>query len=569
MPDSGLILTLAGGLTAALVLGYITQRIGLSPIAGYLIAGIVVGPHSPGFVANADYAEQLASVGVILLMFGVGLQFHVEDLVAMRRTAIPGALAGMTAAVALGSVGAHAIGWSSLSAIVFGLTLSVSSTVVLVRVLADTRQLHTQNGHVAIAWLVVEDILTVLVLVILPTLASPTLSTVTVEKGIAIALVKMTALVAIAVPVGGQLVPRLLDRVAATRSRELFTLAVLVLALGLAVAAATLFGVSIALGAFVAGLVVGRSDYSIRATGDALPMRDAFSVLFFVSVGMLLNPGQLTNQVVLLMIAVAVVVFVKPLVAFAMLLLLRYPSRVALTVPAALAQIGEFSFILANFGRELRLLPAEATNVIVAVSILTIVINPIGARLIPLADRWLTRWMSRSSYRAAEDEATSSSLISNERAVVIGYGPTGQTVSRLLRENGISPTIVDLNMDSVRTLHQENMSAVYGDARVPETLISAGVRHASTLVISGAMPETDEIVVRARELNPDLRVLARASYLRDLPPLKAAGVEEAFSGEGEVALAMTEAVLRQLGATPDQIDRERDRVRRDLFGGTA
>jgi CPA2 family monovalent cation:H+ antiporter-2 len=269
------------------------------------------------------------------------------------------------------------------------------------------------------------------------------------------------------------------------------------------------------------------------------------------------------------MIAVAVVVFVKPLVAFAMLLLLRYPSRVALTVPAALAQIGEFSFILANFGRELRLLPAEATNVIVAVSILTIVINPIGARLIPHADRWLTRWMSRSSYRAAEDEATSSSLISNERAVVIGYGPTGQTVSRLLRENGISPTIVDLNMDSVRTLHQENMSAVYGDARVPETLISAGVRHASTLVISGAMPETDEIVVRARELNPDLRVLARASYLRDLPPLKAAGVEEAFSGEGEVALAMTEAVLRQLGATPDQIDRERDRVRRDLFGGTA
>jgi CPA2 family monovalent cation:H+ antiporter-2 len=567
VPDSALILTLVGGLTAALVLGYLTQRIGLSPIAGYLIAGIAVGPHSPGFVANAGYAEQLASVGVILLMFGVGLEFHLEDLIAIWRTAVPGALAGMGAATATGTAGAHALGWPWLSALVFGLTLSVASTVVLVRVLSDTRQLHTQTGHVAVAWLVVEDVLTVLVLVILPTLAMPGFNLATIGLGTLVAIGKLAGLIAIAIPVGGRLVPQLLDRVAATRSRELFTLSVLVLALGIAVLAAALFGVSIALGAFVAGLVVGRSDYSVRATGDALPMRDAFAVLFFVSIGMLVNPGQLTSEIPLLLLAIAVVVVIKPLVASLMLLLLRYPLRIALTVPAALAQIGEFSFILANFGRELRLLPAEATNVVVAVSILSIVCNPIGTRLIPHADRWLGRWLSRSSLPATEEEeATSSSLVAEDRAVIVGYGPTGRTVSRLLRENGIAPTIVELNIDSVRDLRDQNQSAVYGDARMAATLISAGVRHAATIIVSGAMPETPEIVLRAKDLNPQVRVLARANYIREMGPLEAAGVEKVFSGEGEVALAMTEAVLRRLGATPDQIDRERDRVRRDLFG---
>jgi CPA2 family monovalent cation:H+ antiporter-2 len=282
---------------------------------------------------------------------------------------------------------------------------------------------------------------------------------------------------------------------------------------------------------------------------------------------MLLDPTQLSSQAALLLVAIAVVVLVKPLVATLMLLVLRYPLRLALTVPAALAQIGEFSFILANFGRELRLLPAEATNIVVAVSILTIVINPIGARVVPHADRWLTRWTLRPSMPGRDEETQSSSLVADDRAVVIGYGPTGRTVTRLLRDNGIAPTVVELNIDTVRELRQRNESAVYGDARLPETLISAGIRHAGTLIVSGAMPETIEVVRRAREINPKIRLLARAGYIRDVTALRAAGVEEAFSGEGEVALAMTEAVLRRLGASPDQMDRERSRVRRDLFGG--
>ena len=567
MAHSGLILTLAGGLTAALLLGYLTDRLGLSPISGYLIAGILVGPHTPGFVANTEYAEQLAEVGVILLMFGVGLEFHVEDLVAMRRTAIPGALLGMLAAASVGAAGAHALGWPWLSAVVFGLTLSVTSTVVLVRVLADTRQLHTRIGHVAIAWLVVEDVLTVLVLVLLPTLAQSTLTASGVALGAGIALLKVVALAAMAIPFGRLVVPRLLDRVAATRRRELFTLAILVLAIGIAVAAAVVFGVSIALGAFVAGLVVGRSEYSLRATGDAGPLRDAFAVVFFVSVGMLLNPAELGSQLDLLLLGLVAVIIVKPLVAAVTLVALRHSARVALRVPPALAQIGEFSFILANFGRELRLLPDTTTNVVVAVSILSIVLNPMAARVVPHAERWLSRWTTRSRIAGRrDDEPQSSSLIAEERAVVVGHGPTGQMVTRLLRENAIAPTIVDLNRDTVHELRQRDVSAVYGDARLPETLIGAGLRHASNLIVSVATSDTGEIVRTARELNPHIRVLARAAFLRDVPALRAAGAEETFSDEGEVALAITEAVLVRLGATPEQLDRERARVRVDLAG---
>jgi CPA2 family monovalent cation:H+ antiporter-2 len=566
VPESGLILTLATGRTAALVLGYVTQRLGLSPIAGYLVAGILVGPNTPGIFVNSMYAEQLADIGVILLMFGAGLQFHLEDLIAMRGTAVPGAIIGMTTATGLAALGARALGWAWPSATMFGVTVSVASTAVLVRVLSDTHQLHTRTGHVAIAWLVVEDILTVVLLVLLPTIGENGLTSLELAGHIVIALAKVVALGAVAIPLGRYVVPRLLDWIAATRSRELFTLTILVLALGVAVAAAAIFGVSIALGAFVAGLVVGRSDYNLRASGDALPLRDAFAVLFFMSIGMLLNPTQLAGQLGFVALALCVVVLAKPFVAMLTLLALRHPAHVALAVPAALAQIGEFSFILANFGRELQLLPDPAINVIVATSILSIVVNPIVARLVPSGEGWLARRIARTPVAMPADEPQSSSLVAEDRAVVIGYGPTGRTVSRLMRENGIAPTIVEMNVETVRELRQNNVSAVFGDARLPQTLISAGIRHAATLIVSGAMPETTEVVRRAKELNPRVHVLARAAYLRDLAPLWSSGVEEAFSGEGEVALAMTEAVLRRLGATPDQIDRERARVRRDLFG---
>jgi CPA2 family monovalent cation:H+ antiporter-2 len=563
MHGADLILMLAAGLGAALILGYLTQRLGLSPIVGYLVAGVLVGPNTPGFAANVAIAEQLAEVGVILIMFGVGLQFHLEELLAVRRIAIPGALIGMASATALGAAAARMFGWTWPAAVVFGLTLSVASTVVLVRVLSDARKLHTPIGHIALGWLVMEDLLTVVALVLLPTFAVGELSAASVSTDLAIALAKVGGLAIFAAVVGQRLIPALLDRIAATRSRELFTLAILVIALGIAVGAATLFGVSMALGAFVAGMVVNRSDYSLRAANDALPMRDAFAVLFFVSVGMLLDPSALLEEPWLFAASLAVVVVGKPLVVALLLAVFRYPLRTVLSVPAALAQIGEFSFILAAVGRSLGVLPESATDVIIAVSITAIVLNPLASRVIKPAERFVMR-LRRGTDVDGDESATSSSLDPQTRAIVIGYGPTGRTVTRLLRENGISPTVVELNMDTVRQLRQSGISAVYGDARHPDSLITAGLRHAGNLIISGDAGARD-ITQIAREINSRVHIFVRSVYLRDVPPLRSAGAEQVFSGEGEVALAMTEAVLRRLGATADQIDRERDRVRAELF----
>jgi K+:H+ antiporter len=567
--DLALILTLAVSLSTALVFGYVTHRLGLSPIVGYLLAGVAIGATTPGVLADPAIAEQLAEVGVILLMFGVGLQLHLEELLAVRRVAVPGAAAGIAAATFLGALAAWSLGWTWVSSLVFGLTLSVASTVVLVRVLSDTRQLHTSSGHIAVGWLVVEDVITVVMLVLLPTLVGASVTVPAIAGSLALTLVKVGLLVGFAVIVGARAVPLLLDLVAATRSRELFTLTVLALALGIAVASTTIFGVSMALGAFIAGLTVGRSDYSLRAATDALPMRDAFAVLFFVSIGMLLDPAALLASPWLTLAALGVVVVGKPLVAAMVLAMMRYPLHTVLTVPSALAQIGEFSFILAAQARDLRVLPDEALDVVVAVSIASILINPAASRAIGPVERRLARL--RLIRRAATIETFAelgarSSLEPEDRAVVVGYGPTGRTVSRLLRENGVSPTVVELNIDTVRALRDEGVSAVYGDARDPNTLVAAGIRHAATLIVSGADSGAPEMIRVARELNPPLHVFARGAYLRDVPKLRGAGAEHVFSGEGEVALAMTEAVLRRLGATPDQIDRERRRLHGELFG---
>ncbi len=396
MHGADLIVTLIGGLAAALVFGYITQRLGLSPIVGYLLGGVLVGPHTPGFVADPHLAEQLAEIGVILLMFGVGLQFHVEELLAVKRVAIPGAIAQSVAATALGAVIAHAFGWSWSAGIVFGIALSVASTVVLIRVLTDNDDLHTSTGHIAVGWLVVEDLFTVIVLVLLPALfsdaagqpdSSSTRSTVSLAHTLAFTALKVSTLVVFTLVVGQRVIPWLLDRMAATHSRELFTLAVLVLALGIAVGSAKLFGVSMPLGAFLAGLAVGRSDYAARAASEALPMRDAFAVLFFVSVGMLLDPAGLLAHPGLMAATLAVVVIGKPAVALALVLLMRYPMRVAVAVAIALAQIGEFSFMLATLGRDLGLLTSVATNDIVAVAIISIVLNPLLYRMLVQRER--------------------------------------------------------------------------------------------------------------------------------------------------------------------------------------
>jgi CPA2 family monovalent cation:H+ antiporter-2 len=359
-----LILTLAAGLIAALVFGYVTHRLGWSPIVGYLLAGILAGPHTPGFVADKQLADQLAEIGIILLMFGVGLHFHLKDLLAVRRIAIAGAICQSLIATFVGAFVAHLFGWDWPAGIVYGLALSVASTVVLTRVLSDNGQIQSPTGRIAIGWLVMEDLLTVFVLVILPVvfITSAGNQTRGIPLAFAMATAKLAFFVAFTLIAGGRLIPWLLQKIANTRSRELFTLSILSVALGIAVGSAQLFGVSMALGAFLAGMVVGQSDFSARAAADALPMRDAFAVMFFVSVGMLFDPRQALNSPVLILATLGIVLIAKPVAALIMVALLGYSSRIGLGVAIALAQIGEFSFLLAAVGRDIGALPAAATN---------------------------------------------------------------------------------------------------------------------------------------------------------------------------------------------------------------
>jgi CPA2 family monovalent cation:H+ antiporter-2 len=573
--DLDLILTLAGAFTAALILGYLTERARLSPIVGYLLAGTLVGPYTPGFVANAAIAEQLAEVGVILLMFGVGLQFHIEELLAVRRVAVPGAIAQSAVATILGALIARWFGWSWSAGIVFGMALAVASTVVLIRVLADHRDLHTPTGHIAVGWLVVEDLFTVLALVLLPILFGQTGSQSSLFVAVGLTALKVAALVVFTMVVGTRVIPYVLDHVAITGSRELFTLTVLTLALGIAVGSAAVFGVSMALGAFLAGLVVGRSDYSVRAASDALPMRDAFSVLFFVAVGMLLSPAYLLEAPTLIAATLAVVMIGKPLVAFLIVRMLGYPFKIAIAIAVALAQIGEFSFILSSIGTDLGILSPAATNTLVAVSIVSIILNPVLYRMLPHVERWaashprLWKWLNPPLHGAegATAAAAKRPVNPSRRAVVVGYGPTGRTVARLLRDNGIEPVVLELNVETVRHLREDGIEAVYGDATKRDTLEAAGVEHASTLILTSAgMGSAAEVIRAARELNPKIQVLARAAYLRDLPDLQKAGADRIFTGEGEVALGLIETILHRLGATAEQIDRERERAHRELFG---
>jgi len=573
MHNFDLIATITGGLAAALVLGYITHRLGLSPIVGYLLAGFVVGPNTPGFVANKELADQLAEIGVILLMFGVGLQFHLKELLAVRRIAIPGAIFQSLVATALGAVMGVAFGWSWAASIVFGLAISVASTVVLMRVLADNNELHTPAGHIAIGWLVIEDLFTVLVLVLLPAIfTTGQTGAINILVALGAAILKLGIMIAFTFFVGGRVIPWLLGHVAALRSRELFMLTVLVVALGIAVGSAQLFGASMALGAFLAGMVVGRSEFSLRAAAEALPMRDAFAVLFFVSVGMLFDPKYLFAEPGLAAAALAIILLGKPLAALLIVLLLKYPLRVALTIAVVLAQIGEFSFILSTLGKNLGILDDRATNTIVAAAIVSITINSLLFRLIDPFEAWLRRRqmakLPAPARAQTEVETDESDGRFHHRAIIVGYGPVGRTVARLLRENGVEPTIIEMNLETVRRLREQGTPAIYGDANHYETLKAAEVKHAVSFIISTAgMRGSAEVIRLARELNPKIRVLVRSSYLRELPELRQAGADIVFSGEGEVALTMMEFILRQLGATPEQIDRERDRIREELFGG--
>ncbi len=426
MNELDLILTLTGSLAAALVCGYATLRLGLSPIVGYLLAGLVVGPYTPGFTANSHLAEQLAEIGVILLMFGVGLQFHVEELLAVRRVAVPGAIGRGLAVTMLGAGVGVAFGWGWAPAVVFGISLSMASTVVLMRVLADSGDLPTPAGHVAVGWVVVEDLITVLVVVLLPAVFAPGIGPAGIALAIAATLAKVAGMVVLTFLIGDRLIPWLLDRVAATRSRELFTLTVLVVALGIAVGSARLFGVSMALGAFLAGMVVARTDFSLRAATEALPMRDAFAVLFFVSVGILFRPGFLLESPGLVIATLAVVLLGKSVTAFAIVVLLGQPVRSALSVALSTAQIGEFSFILAGVGADLGVVDDRARNAIIAAAIISITVNPLLYRLVRPFERALGPLARAGVQAAARIPSTrrTSRRPSTARPRVLDIGPS-------------------------------------------------------------------------------------------------------------------------------------------------
>ena len=569
-----LILTLTGGFVAALVFGYFTHRFGLSPIVGYLMAGIMVSPHTPGFIANTELAEQLAEIGVILLMFGVGLQFHFEEFWAVRRIALPGALIQSLATAAFGAIVMHTLGWSWSAGIVFGLAISVASTVVLTRVLSDNNDIHTQTGHIALGWLVMEDLFTVFVLVLLPVIFGPGVVGVTgIVEAFTFTAIKIIVLMIFTFAVGGWLLPRVLTHIANTNSQELFTLAVLAIALGIAVGSSYLFEVSMALGAFLAGMVVGRSEFSTRAATEALPLRDAFAVLFFVSIGMLFDWNSLIESPVLVIATLAIILLGKPLVAFLIVVLMRYPLRVALSVALILSQIGEFSFILATVGTDMDILPANAQNILVAAAIMTITLNPLLYRSGRKIERWLDRCAPGLTdcihARCAPAPATNGQVNKQSRqthVIVIGYGHVGQIVVRLLLKNDICPTIVELNIQTVHSLRSQGYRTVYGNAARINTLSEAGIKNAHALVLSASNIKGEcEIVRQARELNPHIRIIVRTIYLSNRQNLIAAGADVVFSDEGEVALSVMEMILKQFGATPDQINRERKRLQESFY----
>jgi len=555
MHDLGVLITFAAGLAAALVFGYLANRLRLSPIVGYLLAGVVVGPFTPGYVADREIAQRFAEIGVILLLFGMGLRFHLHELVAVWRVAVPGALVQSTLSTLSLGLLLHLQGWSWISGIILGMAISVASTVVMALVLAERRDLHAPIGYIAIGWTVVEDILTVAVLLLLPILFGPGGGAgAGAGPALALAGLKVVALVVTVVVLGRWVVPWALERIERTRSRELFTLAVLVLAVGIAVGSAGVFGVSMELGAFLAGLAVGRSEFAARAAGDAVPMRDAFAVLFFVSVGMLFDPRSLVQAPVPIAMVLVVVIVVKPLAALLTVRALGTPKATAVPVAAAFSQVGEFSFILATVARQLGLIDDTGWNALVAASIISIALNPT-----------VYRWARRAATPPLELAAAGSAAIDPRRCILVGYGPVGRIVRRLLADRGATVTVVDLNLEAVRALRAEGFSAVYGDVLRPGTLDEAGIATAGSLVLSADVEDAAEIVRQARLLNPALRVLARCAHLRDAAALRRAGATVVAAGEAEVGVALVEAVTAEDGLDPVAAAAQREAIRSRLY----
>ncbi|MFM7515731.1 MAG: cation:proton antiporter [Pirellula sp.] len=577
MHELDIISTLAGGFAAALVLGYLCHLIRLSPIVGFLCAGFVIGPITPGFTADPQIAAQLAEIGVVLLLFDVGLHFDLNELGRVRKFAVPGALLqclGSSLATFLLML------WFSYSwqeAMVMGIAMSFASTVVVTRLLSDANELQTPTGNLAIGWLIVQDVLAVLALVMLPSLKGiQGASWLNLIGILEIAALKIAVLVLAVYYLGSKFIPQILHRIAQTRSRELFTLTILVIVLGLALISSKGFGVSMALGAFLAGVVIGQSDFSVRATTDALPMRDAFAALFFVSVGMLFDPIVFFGTPGLFFTILAIAMVVTPAIAIGLMLLLGLQLKTALRVGLAFAQIGEFSFIVAGLAKRSELISESLEHVLVAVSIFSIALCPflqiaIGP-IVRFAQRsprlrWLCVLREPLSTRPAVniEGEPSSEPVSEFRTVVIGYGPVGRTAAKLLSENGIAATIIEMNPSSIEPIRAAGHRVVLGDASHVETLKAAGVESAVSLILSASnINQATSVIQMAKLLNPTIQILVRSAYIRQGQELLKQGADQVIAEESEVALAMAETILRNLGATAEQIDHQRDKLRSDL-----
>ncbi len=550
--DADLINIVAVGLGLAFIFGALANKLRLSPLVGYLVAGICVGPFTPGFVADQALANQLAELGVMLLMFGVGLHFSLKDLMAVKAIAIPGAIGQILVATLLGWGLAWLMGWETLHGVVFGFSLATASTVVLLRAMEERRLLETQRGKIAVGWLIVEDLACVLALVMMPVLAGvfgPDAANQTHTLGSVLAsigwtFVQLGLFVAVMLVVGRRVIPWVLERIAGTGSRELFTLSVLAIALGVAFGSAMLFGVSFALGAFFAGMLLNESELSHKAANDSLPLRDAFAVLFFVSVGMLFNPAILIEHPWQVLATAAIIMFGKSAAAFFIVRAFGHPNGTALTISASLAQIGEFAFIIAGLGVSLKILPPTGQALVLAGALISIMLNPV---VFGLLDRWLAKHQEATPAAVETELPPGPSLDLHDHAIVIGYGRVGSALAQVLRERGVPVLVIDDNKEHVAEAHAAGLPGIRGSAASDKVLAEAHPERAKIAVLAIPQPlEAGETLAKLRALNPGLTLLARAHSDAEVKHLLEHGADGTVMAERELAYSLAEMVM----ATP-------------------
>lgn len=507
------------GFSLASLFAYVMQRLRLPAILGYLLAGFFIGPYSPGFVADVAVAEQLAEIGVILMLFGVGLHFKIEDLIRVKNIAIPGAIAQTFIATVCAAVIVHYLGWSIEAGLIIGLAIGVASTVVLIRILSDNNVLHTTKGHIAVGWLVVEDIFTVMVLILLPTVAAlsagVSFSVMSITGSVLLIIAKFCLLALLMFTWGHKVIEYILTNIARLRSQELFTLTVLALVFLIATGSAVVFGTSIALGAFIAGMVIGKTNVRHQAAANALPLKDIFAVIFFLSVGMLFNPVAIVTHFALFIGIISVILIVKPLVAYVVTLLLGCSLNTALTVAISLAQIGEFSFILAEEAMNLKLIPEEGFDILVACALISISLNPLLFQMIghiePIIQKFTFSRKKRTTHKVKEMEKLP------PKVVVIGFGPIGREVAKIAKKLGYDPVIIEQNIDTVSSM-EEHLTIIFGDATGSHILQDAHIEEAAYLIIT--IPDTAKtikIIRAARHANAKIKIMTRIQYMEERP----------------------------------------------------